>query len=277
MSGQKYSAERVLLWHSLKGVRTLVLVIGVLLALFQVVLIAVARSLENSGQFSQLGALLPPFVRALMGPALAGFLSFNGIVSLGYFEPAVLGAVVGCAITVGTRLALEVESGFLDLILARPVTRHWIVTRSILVTAVSVVVIVAFMVAGTWAGLTMLAPASVEKPSAALVASLAAGLGVLGLSWGALALMAASAANRRGAAGGATGVAALVMFLLDYVGQLWQPAQTVARLSPFHYFRPLDLVMGQTYSVSDTAVLVGITVMGFAAAYVLFLRRDITR
>lgn len=255
----------------------MVLVMGVLLALFQVVLIAVARGLENSGQFSQLGAILPPFVRALMGPALAGFLSFGGIVSLGYFEPAVLGGVVGVAITVGTRLALEVESGFLDLILARPVTRHWLVTRSILVTIASTVVVMICMLVGTWAGLTMLTPATVEKPTASLIMSLALGLGVLGLSWGALGLLAASIARRRGTAGGAVSVLALVMFLLDYIGQLWKPAEQLAVLSPFRYFRPLDLVMGEAFPTRDLIVLLSIAAAGFAFSYVLFLRRDITR
>ena len=97
-------AAIVVLLHSLRRVRNLVLGVAMLLGLFQVVMIFVARTLENSGQFAQLAALLPPFVRALLGPAMTAFLSFAGIVSLGYFEPAVLGALIGVAVAVSTRL-----------------------------------------------------------------------------------------------------------------------------------------------------------------------------
>ena len=73
-----------LLLHSLKRVRILVLAMGLVLAIFQVFLIVIARSVQRSNAFEQIGALIPPFVRELLGPSLAGFMSFGGIVCLGY-------------------------------------------------------------------------------------------------------------------------------------------------------------------------------------------------
>ena len=264
-----------LLWHSLNRVRTLVLVIGSLLALLQIILVLVARSIENAGQFGQLATLLPPFVRALMGPAVAAFLSFGGIVSLGYFEPAVIFAIVGLAIAVGTRIALEIETGFIDLILARPVARHRMVTRAILVALLSLGLVIALMLWGTWIGLTTLAPAGVERPSLKLILSLAANLGLLGLCWSAIALAIASASRRRGVAAGIAGVLALVTFLVDYIARLWGPANPFAWISPFTYFSPLDLVTGTDLPSQHILALAAITVTGFSAAYFLFLRRDI--
>ena len=266
-----------LLLHSLQRVRTLVVVIGLLLALLQFILILVARSIENAGQFAQLATLLPPFVRALMGPAVTAFLSFGGIVSLGYFEPGVIFAVVGLSIAVGTRIALEVETGFIDLILARPVARHRMVTRAIVVSIVSLSFVVALMLAGTWIGLRTLAPDTVEKPAARLILGLAANLGLLGMAWSSIGLAIASASRRRGVAGGVAGVLALVTFLLDYIARLWEPAKAFAWLSPFTYFSPLDLVTGGELLMKNVVVLGGIAVGGFVGAYVLFLRRDISR
>ena len=74
--------------HSLKRVRTLALTAGLLLAAFQLVLIFVAGSIQSSGGFDQLSALLPPFARELLGPSVAAFMSFSGIVCLGYFQLA---------------------------------------------------------------------------------------------------------------------------------------------------------------------------------------------
>lgn len=266
-----------LLLHSLGRVRALVLAIGALLAWLQLVLIVVAGSLESSGQFAQLAKLLPPFVQAMLGPSMTAFLSFGGIVSLGYFEPGVIFAVVGLAIAVGTRIAVEVETGFVDLILARPVPRHLLVTRAMLVALLSVGTVVALMLAGTWIGLATLAPADAERPSTGLILSLAANLGLLGLTWSSLSLAVACASRRRGVAAGISGVSALVLFLLDYVARLWEPAQRLAWLSPFHYFDPLAMVMGAELPGRHLIALSAMAAGGLAASYVFFLRRDISR
>jgi ABC-2 type transport system permease protein len=253
------------------------LVLGFLLAWLQVVLVLVAGSIQNSGQFDQLAEIFPPFVRALMGPAMTAFLSFGGIVSLGYFEPAVIFAITGFAIAIGTRIALEVETGFMDLLLARPVARHLLVTRAILVAIISLGVVIALMLAGTWIGLSTLAPQGAEMPARSLILKLAANLGLLGLAWAGIALPIGSASRRRGVAGGIAGVLALVTFLLDYIARIWDAAKPFAWLSPFTYFSPLDMVTGGELPLRNVAVLAGIALVGFGVSYALFLRRDISR
>lgn len=266
-----------LLFHSFARVRTLVLSVGFLLGLLQIILILVARSLETSGQFAQLAELLPPFVRALLGPAMTAFLSFSGIVSLGYFEPAVLFAVVGLAIAVGTRLALEIESGFIDLVLARPVARTWMITRSIIVAVGSLACVAFFMLAGTALGILALAPPTVDRPTASLIAGLAANLALLGVAWSGIALAISATSRRRATAVGITVLIALVTFLLDYIAQLWEAAQPYGWLSPFKYFRPLELVNGGAFPARNFVVLAATALTGFGIAYVFFNRRDISR
>src|ERR1700681_4647987 len=99
-----------LLAHSVKRVRPLVLAMGLLLGGFQMVLVLVARSLHNSGSFEQLGAMLPPFARELMGPALASVLSFAGIVCVGYFHLSVMTSLIAVSIALGTTPTAEIES-----------------------------------------------------------------------------------------------------------------------------------------------------------------------
>src|SRR6266481_9002649 len=96
------SGPFLLLAHSLKRSGTLVLTMGTLLAGFQMVLILVARSLQNSGGFEQLSAILPSFARELLGPALTSFMSFAGRVCLGYFHLSVMGSLVGISIALST-------------------------------------------------------------------------------------------------------------------------------------------------------------------------------
>jgi len=269
-------AVLILVVYSLKRARTLVIAMAVLLAGFQVILVVVAGSIQRSGSFDQLTQMVPPFLRQMMGSSLMSFMSFSGIVCLGYFHLSVMGSLVGLSIALGTTPTSEVEIGFMDLRLSRPIARHWIITRSIVVMTISTVAVLGMMMIGTWAGLNWLAPKEVTWPTARLIVSLVANLAMLMLCWSSVAMAIGSASRRRSVAGGLAGILALAMFLLDYVARAWQPAERVAWLSPFRYYSPLDLVMGQALSAKNLGVLAGIAVCGFSLAYVLFSRRDIT-
>ncbi|MBZ5552063.1 MAG: ABC transporter permease [Acidobacteriia bacterium] len=267
----------ILLAHSFRRVRTLVLVMGVLLAAFQVFLIIVARSLQSSNAFAQIGSMIPPFMREIMGPSITSFLSFDGLVCVGYFHLAVMGSLVALSMTLSTTPTSEIETGFMDLILARPLARHWIITRSILVTTVSTVALLVMMMIGTWGGLKTLAPRDVAWPAPGLILSLAANLGLLMLCWSGVAMAIGAASRRRSVAGALVGLLALATFLLDYIARAWPPAESVAWMSPFRYYSPFELLMGSPLPARNLIVLAGIAIAGFVLAYILFSRRDISQ
>ena len=58
-------------------------------------------------------------------------MSFSGIVCLGYFDLAIVTALLALTIALATVPASEMESGFAESILARPVRRNWVITRTI--------------------------------------------------------------------------------------------------------------------------------------------------
>jgi ABC-2 type transport system permease protein len=265
----------ILLRHSLKRVRTLVLVMGVLLGGFQLILILVAGSIQRSNSFDQVGSLIPEFMRNLMGPSFVGLMSFGGIVCVGYFHIAVMGSLIGLTIALATEPASEIETLFMDLILSRPLARHRVITRSVALLIMCAVFVLVMMMLGTWSGLYFLAPGDAAWPTSALIRSLALNLGMLMLSWGGVALAITSRARRRGVAGSFAGLLALTTYLLDYVARVWEPAERIAWLSPFRYYNPLDMIMGREVSAHNLLVLAGIAVFGFALSYVLFSRRDI--
>jgi beta-exotoxin I transport system permease protein len=265
-----------LLKYSLRRARTLVLATGLLLACFQWILIVVARSIERSNAFGELAALIPPFARELLGPSLLSTLSFQGIVCVGYFHLAVLAALVALSVGLATMPTSEIETGFMDLMLSRPLARHWMVTRSIVVVTLGAVVVLLMMTTATWAGLNALAPRDIVWPAPHLIRSLAVNLGLLMLCWGGVAMAIGSGSRRRGVAGALAGWIALAAFLLDYVGRAWQPAESVAWLSPFRYYNPFELLSGDPLPAKNLLVLAGVAVGGFVVSYVLFARRDIT-
>ena len=265
----------LLLSLSLRRARTLLLATGLLLAAFQVLLVLIAGSIHRAGEFEQLASMLPPFARALLGPSLASVMSFSGIVCLGYFDLGIVIALLALTIALATVPASEVETGFADLILARPLPRHWLITRTIALLVVAISMMLALMLAGTCAGLAMLAPENVTWPSARMLASLALNLGLLMLCWGGVA-MAFAAACRRTVASAITGLLALAALLLDLTGRLWPPADNFAWLSPFRYFIPFDIVMGTELPIENMLILWAVAMTGFILAYFRFSQRDIS-
>ena len=261
----------------LHRVRKLLLSAGLLVAGFQLVLILQANSIQASKSFAQMAGLVPSFVRDILGPSFVTLLTFRGIVCLGYSHPVVMGALVSVAVTLSTIPVMEIETGFIDLVLARAVARHWIVTRSILVALISIIYLLAMMALGTWIGLSNYAAKDADWPSLGLVGSLAINLGFLMFCWAAIAMAIGCACRRRGSAGAIAGLLALTAYLTDYIGRAWKPAESISWLSPFRYYTPFELVMGSALPAKNLVVLGGIATAAFALAYLLYSRRDISR
>jgi ABC-2 type transport system permease protein len=260
---------------SLKRARMLLCVTGLLLAGFQMLRVHIAAS-HNTSEYEQIAALLPPSVRAILGPALTSVMSFNGIVCGGYFDLGIVIALVVLTITLATLPAVEIETGFADLILARPVRRHWLITRTIALVLLSILLMLFMIMVGTWAGLTMFVPPGASGPPAHQTASLALDLAMLLLCWGGVA-MAFGAACRPGVARPAASLIAFAALLLDYAQKLWPALECIGWLSPFRYFTPFELVMGDPLPVENLLVLGAIALTGFTLAYFIISRRDISR
>jgi ABC-2 type transport system permease protein len=265
-----------LLRLSLRRVRLLLLGMGGLLWVVQLLLVLVARSLEVSGDFEHLAALLPPFVRTLLGPSVLSVMSFKGIACVGYFDLGILLALLALTVALATLHASEVDSGFADLILSRPFARHWIISRTVALLVISVTLMLAAMVTGTWAGLELFARANMDWPSPRVIGALALNLASLLICWGGLAT-ALAAIFRRAVASAVMGLLILGMLLADLLAGLSAKAKWVGWLSPFHYFAPFDLVMGRELHLFSIAMLWAVAIIGFISAYILFSRRDIRR
>jgi ABC-2 type transport system permease protein len=231
---------------------------------------------HNAGQFDQVTALLPPSIREILGSALGSIMTFNGIVCGVYFDTGFIIALVAVAITLATLPASEIECGFADLVLARPMPRHWLITRTIALVLVSVLLMLLMILAGTWAGLELFAPPDVPWPSAYQTGALALSLGMLVVCWSGVA-MAFGAACRRGVAATATSLLAFFALILDWAHRLWAPLECIAWLSPFYYFEPYGLVAGEPLRLENLLVLWAMAVTGYVVAYCVISQRDICR
>jgi ABC-2 type transport system permease protein len=269
------NAGAQLILHSVRRHRVLVLSMSLVLAGFQLLLVFAARTLESSSSFSMFTALIPDFVRQIMGESVVSLLSFGGMISLGYFHLAVVGALVGLAIALGVEPAGEIESRFADLVMSRPIARHWPVTRSIVLLVAGIGVALLFMRIGTWLGLHWMASAANRDAVLKTSGLMAWNLGAVVLCWGTVALAVACASRRRGVAGAVSGLLALVSYLLDYVARVWTPAHGLGRFSLFRYYSALDVLVSGSLPARSMLVLVSVSVCAGALAYVAYSRRDL--
>ncbi len=264
-----------LLWHSIRRVRLLVAVMGLILVGFQILLTIAAGVALESNTLDRLSSLLPDFMRQALGPSVLGLISYRGVVCLGYFHIAVIGTLVGLIIALATEPAAEIESRFMDLVMAHPMARHWIVTRTLLIILGCTLLLLSAMVLGTHLGLHWFGPEEAVGHTGRLARLLAVNVGFLLMSWGGVTAAMTSLSRRRAIPGSIAGLLVFSSYLIDYLARVWKPARSVSWLSPFHYFNAVDFLTSGQLPPRDLWVLAGIAVCGFALAYTLFARRDL--
>lgn len=241
--------------------------------LFEVFLIWVAAQLDTGpGLRTFLANLLPPEVQAVVFEQL-GLASFSGAVAFGYRHPFLLVAVVAFMVAAATTPAAERETGFLDLVLARPVPRRSYLASVALLTATGAVVLAAAALAGAAIGLAL-----VDGPDELPWTSYAAatlGLALLLLAVGGIALLAATGAQRRGSAVARALGLILAFYWLDFMGGFWDTLDLARWLSPFSYYDPTGVALGDGLPLRDVVVLLAAALVTTAAAFVEFQRQDL--
>ena len=246
--------------------------VAAVLTAFQVALIAVASSLARDGEFDRLADIVPAALRPALAPALT---SFGSMTLFGYFDVLIVMIVVQWAIVAATEPAGEIETGLVDLVLARPLPRHRLVTRALAVTFGSSLTLALAMGSGTLIGLLLLTPHGDAWPEPRLVVLMIAHLTAVAWCFGAAGVAACGWARRRASAIAVVAIASMVCYLVDMLGMWWAPLEPLARLTPFYYFHGGALIAGTADPAWNLAVLSATTAAAAAIAYWRFERRDL--
>jgi beta-exotoxin I transport system permease protein len=258
--------------HSLRRWRVFLAATALVLVVFQFFMILAARSLELSGRFQFLEAVMPAFMSEWTNMMAA---SFSGFVLFGYSHPLVQIFLIAMAIGLGSEPAAEIDTKFIDLMMSRPLPRATPINRTLVVLLLTTIGAMVCMLAATFSTLRLLAPASARQPEPRVVVSLAANLGCLVLAWGGITVALASVSRRRATVAGTCGLLAFAMFVLDYVGRFWEAVTPLSRVSPFHYFDPFGMMGGQPLATSNVLTLLGVFFAGAVMANIAYARRDL--
>jgi len=249
--------------------------VALILSGFQVILVLVATTFQETRSFQLLTGLMPMSVQQTFGPGALMLASFAGMVTFGYFHPIVVLAVIQVGVYAATEPAGEVEWGLFDLELARPVRRSAIVARSLVVALGVTTATVVAMAAGTWGGLSVFAPEGAKWPDPQRVVSLAAHLLLLSWVFAAAGLAAGAFARRRGSAFGAVLVVTVFLYLTNLIADAWKPAAALRPYTPFHYYPGFAVANGTAPVAHDLGVLATVTAVLIVVAFWRFERRDV--
>lgn len=262
-----------LLRRSFARHRALIAALAGLLSAFQILDIVVAYNLQQNAAYSQFADMVPAFIQEAMGGALVA--TFLGAVAVGFVHPLVMLSLSCCAIYLASEPAGEVEEGLVDLVVARPVPRHLIVLRSMVVYVIGTLTVVAAMFMTSRATVRWLTPDQADVVSGSRLAWLAFNLLAVVWSIGAAGLAFASHARERARAAGTIALAAVFLYLLQFGAAAWQPLRPFARLSPFHYYPTMQTLMGQVTPTIQIAGLLTAALVMLGVAHVLYQRRDL--
>ncbi|MBY0512758.1 MAG: ABC transporter permease [Gemmataceae bacterium] len=247
--------------------------------------------------------------QAVLGGADLQFQEPNDFLAVGLLHPVVLilSSVWGIGRAAGA-VSGELDRGTMELLMSQPVPRHRLILAHLVVDCVAIPTLCLSFFAGTQFGLWAVGPFTVDYTSVKELGfpfpipdqpeelpvsgarQLPALLNQAGLIFALSGItMALSAAGRsRMKVIGLGLLVAVVMFIVNVLGQLWDTVGFLRPVSVFFYYQPQKIMIrgewaanlgeawpGVGVSVPVVAVLFAVGLAGYAVALRVFTRRDL--
>ncbi|WP_175439140.1 ABC transporter permease subunit [Streptomyces vilmorinianum] len=265
-----------LLWLALHRRRRMLTTLLIGMVVFEALIVVVTNTIPPGQLFSGGGRNPPSAYRAFSGSSGdVSIASYAGLLGAGLTHPfwialqlTVIGSLAAAAV------AADVESGRIELVMVRPVTRARLLaerTAALLIASAALTAAATLTVA---AGVALSPEIHREVGLGGVFAAGLMGYGfVLCLIGPALAVSAAG--RRRAQVLGAVVTIGAVGFAVNFIALAWSPAASLRYVSPFHYYTPGDALAQGAVLWPRLAVLVGVGAAGLVLAHLLLRRRDL--
>ena len=219
-----------------------------------------------------------PFVRtiiqALLGSDFGEQITAPMMQSIVWVHPIILSIVWAQEIVFCSRLpAGEIDRGTIDVLLALPISRRALYVCHSAFWILSGIVVLSMGVLGQQLGARLIPPEA--RPSPAAITMIVVNFFCLFVAVGGVALLASSLSSRRGTAVAIVFGWLLISFLLNFLGQIWPPAATLAPCGVLNYYQPARILRGGDLPVRDLCVLCSLGVVAWGLGCESFSRRSI--
>ncbi len=262
-------------FHEVLG--TTLLLAAALFAIEAVLAVALPTIMD---QFSTQLLEWPFFQRiitALLGTAVDATAGSEAIPAITWVHPVVLATVWTHAIVLCPRMpAGEIDRGTADVLFGLPVSRRRAYLCDGLALLAAGAALFAAGVAGHLVGIAISRASA--PPQLAPLAAVVANLFCLYLAVAGITSLVSAASDRRGRAIALVFGILLASFLLNFLAQFWEPAQSIVFLSLLDYHKPLIALREARaghWPLGDMALLATVALVTWAAGGAWFARRDI--
>lgn len=250
------------------------LVVGFFIFIIQLLECSIAQDNEKVKLVLDLIEKMPHFMKNIIGGEVLESGNITGFIAIGYQYPLVLTSYMIFAVCVPTGLlAGHVQSGTMELILSRSVTKNQVYMCACILTLGGMLALVGVMFLGTVVGIHI---CRFDQEislwpffRAAVVGGLLSG-SVAGVS-----LLAAALFRSRGRAVGLAMFFFITNYFIDFITEWWPRAEFLRPASIFYYFNRHKILMDTAWPIGDMCVLGSILVVAAIAGGIIWNRRDL--
>lgn len=259
-----------LFWDYLRRSFKVVLIIGSAVFAFQALMIRVYIGFVQNQQ--DLARSLPRGLQSFFGMDRLAISSLTGFLSVAYQHPFMLATLVALPVVILSGLLTgDVERRISAFILSRPVGRIRIVLSAVAVFIVCAVICVGAALLGTHVGGSIW---NQKLPPFGALFTVALNLFFLLLAVAGLCAGISSVCTERSDATGWTVTIVLLMYVTNFVAQLWANAKPLAEYSLFRYYGPTRIFLGGSALWYDFQVLGIVAAIGTLYACLMYRFRD---
>jgi ABC-2 type transport system permease protein len=223
-------------------------------------------------------------MQAVIGGADIHIERASELMTVAYVHPLTMTLL--CLYAVGRSaqaIAGEIDRGTMELLLAQPLRRSQVIAAHCLVDLIALPPLCLALWAGTWTGAVLTGATNAASPLQRLepLLFLPGLVAVGGMLWAAsgLTIWLSSMGRSRPRVWGGAALLLLSLYLINVIGQLWQPLEPLRRLTLFYYYQPQDMILpGRVEPMliaQRLGVLFGVGAAGYVLAWITFCRRDL--
>jgi len=250
------------------------LLVGFFIFILQIIYCSIAQDNEMVRLILDWVEIMPGFMKNAIGGDILEVGNITGFIAIGYQHPLVLTFYMIFAVCVPTGLlAGHVQSGTMELILSRSVTKNQVYICACILTLVGMLALVMVMFTGTVVGTNICDYEQEISLWPFFRASIVGGL-LSGAAAG-VALLAAALFRNRGRAVGLAMAFFIVHYFIDLIAGWWPRAKFLGPASLFYYVSPSKILFDSAWPIRDMCVLSSVLVLAVVAGGIIWNRRDL--
>jgi ABC-type transport system involved in multi-copper enzyme maturation permease subunit len=260
--------------QAIKGLWLKALLLGMALFVFDMLFALLGSSEQVKTIMLKKMADVPPVMEKMFGQGFVEVMFKYGIIAFGYIHPFMqVIFILFVFITASQVVTSEIHSGTIGFTLSKPLSRKRIYFNMAVIIYLGLGFLAFSAYISSFLGIRLFVG---ENLPTAPFASLAWNLYLVMIFIAGYIVIFASISDTGKRFFTLGGIVLFVFYILSLASPLWKPLDYISPLSPFSYYRPMPLLMGQRPGLSTALGLIAVSSVMFVTGAIIFNRRDIS-